>query len=664
MELLGGARLVGPEGPLRLERRTAALLAYLAVEGATPRARLAGLLWPASPEITARANLRQLLKRLRGTSGAELLEGTERVALSGGVEVDAARLWAHLRAGELTDAARFRGQLLAGLEFDDTEELAEWLRGARAALDGARLKAALAEAGRRQEAGELGAALEAAQGALEVEPLSEEAHRTLMRLYYLAGDRGAALAAYERCRALLRDTLGVEPLPETAALAREMTRARQPPRILPEPMPLSVLRPPELVGREREWAQLEAAWAAGQGILLCGEPGMGKTRLMQDFLASKGRSLYYAGRPGDRTVPYGTHSRTFRELLTLLQREGAPPPPAWVLRELSRLIPGLGEPPEPMRGESDRLRLYQAKVELLRMALRCGYNSLGFDDLQFVDEASALAGQYALGQLLQDAEVPLRSLHCFRRGELPPELEDIVYQGVASGHLVLVELRPLEIAGVEGMLASLGVPELGSLAEQVARYTGGNPLFVLETVKHLLETDGLKHGLPRNLPPPGRVGPIIASRLQRLSGPALLLARVLGVLRGDFSLELAAVVLGVGLAELLAQWGELEAAQVVRGSGFSHDLIGETVVATTPPPVKALLHHKAAQALEARGAAAARVAEHWLQAGEPERAAPALLQAAEDSRTSLLQDAADSYSRAAEAAFKAQGGRPRPKALG
>jgi hypothetical protein len=345
-------------------------------------------------------------------------------------------------------------------------------------------------------------------------------------------------------------------------------------------------------------------------------------------------------------VPYGTHSRTHRELLALLEREGAQPP-AWVRRELARLIPELGESPGPMRGEEDRLRLYQAKMELHRMAIQRGYDILGFDDLQYVDDASARAGHYILGQLA--GESPLRTFHCYRKGELPAETEDIIRQGVAAGQFFRLELQPLDTAGVEGLLSGLGLPDLEGLGERVARYTAGNPLFILETVKHLLEMGELKHGLPEHLPPPGRVGPIIASRLQRLSAPALQLARVLAVLRGDFSLELAALMLGEGLAALLAQWTELETAQVVRGGSFGHDLIGETVVATTPQPIKVVLHRKAAELLEARGAPAARVAEHWLQAGESRRAAPALLRAAEDSRTSLLPEADDFYSRAAAA---------------
>lgn len=655
LELLGGARLLGPGGPVRLDRRTAGLFVYLALEGATEKSRLAGLLWPESPEATARSNLRQLLHRLRSSVGAELIVGAGQLELAVGLEVDVVRLRSHARKDTHAVVAELTGELLAGLEFDDAEDFSQWLRGAREELDGLRHAAAMAEALRREEAGNFPAAIEYARRALELQPLSEEVHRRLMRLHYLAGDRGAALAAYERCRMALSTGLGVEPLPETVALAREIARGAQAPRSpASQHIPLSVLRPPVLAGREREWALMEAAWEAGQAIFISGEPGVGKTRLMQDFLAAKGRALCFMARPGDRVVPYGTHSRTYRELLELLQREGSPPEP-WVVRELARIIPGLGEPPGPIRDEVDMLRFYQAKIEMHRTAIARGYTLQGFDDLQCVDDVSAQSGYYILSQLMTDAPSPLRSIHCYRAGELPPMIASMVSEGVAMGQVLHLELKPLDMSGVEELLSSLGLPWVSSITEQVARYTAGNPLFVLETVKHLIETGAVAQGLPEHLPPPGKVGPVITSRLHRLSVKALHLARTLAVLGENFSLELAGQLLECGLQELIAQWTELETAQIVRGSGFSHDLIGERVEATMPPLVKTLLHRRAAEVLEAQGGNPIRVAEHWRQAGEPGRVAPTLLRAAEWSRLHHLpQEAAGFYTQAAEA-FEAQG---------
>src|SRR5262245_45059477 len=94
LELLGEARLVGPEGTGRLDRKEAALLAYLALEGATSRQRLAELLWPEADE-RARANMRQMLRRLRLSAGRELVEGREALSLVSDVTADAAQLQVH-----------------------------------------------------------------------------------------------------------------------------------------------------------------------------------------------------------------------------------------------------------------------------------------------------------------------------------------------------------------------------------------------------------------------------------------------------------------------------------------------------------------------------------------------------------------------------------------
>ena len=89
--LLGTPQLETPNGPVIFERKTAAVLAYLALEGSTPKYRLAGLLWPDSGEVAAKNNMRQLLRRLR-LAGAEVVTGDERIELRSEVEVDVKQL--------------------------------------------------------------------------------------------------------------------------------------------------------------------------------------------------------------------------------------------------------------------------------------------------------------------------------------------------------------------------------------------------------------------------------------------------------------------------------------------------------------------------------------------------------------------------------------------
>ncbi|MCL6569732.1 MAG: hypothetical protein K6T35_12870, partial [Meiothermus silvanus] len=81
LRLLGPPRLETPGGAFAPDRRAVAVLAYLALEGATPKYRLAGWLWPESGETTARNNMRQLLRRLRLAAG-EVVLGEDLIELA------------------------------------------------------------------------------------------------------------------------------------------------------------------------------------------------------------------------------------------------------------------------------------------------------------------------------------------------------------------------------------------------------------------------------------------------------------------------------------------------------------------------------------------------------------------------------------------------------
>jgi DNA-binding SARP family transcriptional activator len=93
LELLGRAQLLHEGQTLEpLERRAALMFAYLALEGPTSRAKLAGLIWAESTDEAARANLRQRLKRLKNALGAELIVPEETLRLRPDLEVDVVEL--------------------------------------------------------------------------------------------------------------------------------------------------------------------------------------------------------------------------------------------------------------------------------------------------------------------------------------------------------------------------------------------------------------------------------------------------------------------------------------------------------------------------------------------------------------------------------------------
>jgi DNA-binding SARP family transcriptional activator len=617
LELFGRGQLVGEDLVVRLERKTAALFAFLALEGATSRSKLAGMLWADSTEESARSSLRQRLYRLRTSVGKDLIVSDEPLRLDPSLAIDAVRFESLIFTSEYGKALELEGELLAGNDYDDCPDLNDWVLAARERLEAGRREALSSEANRLETAGDYQKALGRAQQLLTRDPISEDSHRRVMRLHYLAGNRPAAIQAFEHCKTILETQLGVEPLPETQNLAKLISSGDSLPQTtLPTrvSIPVQVLRPPVLAGREREWAQLETAWAAKNSLIIRGEPGVGKTRLMLDFAASKGAYVLLEGRPGDVGVPYASAARGLKRILeehTNLELS------KWVRQELSRILPDLEvDAPSAIGSDTEKLRFFSAILELFN---NLKVQAIVADDLQFMDSASLELWQYLKTQLTP----VFQTFSGYRTGELEASFEASLLQ-----ETTLIDLKPLETEGLNALLHGLELPGVTELAASLERYTGGNPMYILETLKSLLETDGITRGLPQHFPPPHKIGALIRHRLERLSPSALRLARVAAIAETDFNLELASQILEIKAFDLAELLGELEQAQVLVGMRFAHDLIFEATREGIPVPIKNLVHRSTATYLESLKSESARIAHHWLASDESMRAVPFLKDAA------------------------------------
>lgn len=598
LSVLAGGRLQKGEKILSLERKTAALLSYLCLEGPTSRSKLAGLLWPDSSEHTARANLRQLLKRLREASGDELISADDPMSISSELECDAAKLQVAAFLERHDQLGSLSGEFLSGYDYDDCPDFDDWRLATRDRLAEVRRELLMNALQKHEESGDYRSALDWAQQLLASNPISEETHRSVMRLHYQLGDRPAALKAYQRCKDILKREFGVEPLAETVALARAIDQGSVTPqsgnRTRQPSIPLSILRPPVLAGREAAWAQLEQAWAQSKPIFVSGDPGIGKSRLISDFVASKGAFLLLEARPNDRHIPLSSHARYLRQMLQMTSDPLEP----WVRSELSRLIPELSDTgPISLNSATDKLRLIEAEFTLAQRATR-GLVAIVNDDLHYMDATSFEAAVNLAARLVAPwQEDGPRSLSAFRRGELAPVVEAELHRLLAADAAVLIELEPLSPAAVRDMLGGLELSELNGLSDFFSRYTGGNPLFIVETVKSLFEAGALGRALPKHLPLPGRVRALLSQRLARLSASALRLLQVAALADEAFDTELARDVLDMDLLQLTDALAELEAAQMLRGGRFSHNLLLETVREELPLSVKALLWERISEAL-------------------------------------------------------------------
>jgi DNA-binding SARP family transcriptional activator len=615
MRLFGTARLSWGGVEVRPPtRKCVALLAYLAVrDGEVPRSELAELLWTGNGTAT----LRLELHRLRSLPGAAAwLQAGDVVRFD--CDSDHAAFRRALEAGDDGAALRCfdgtaKSALLHGLELRSAPAFDEWRAAERTRLD-ALVREALA---RRAEAlrrrGELTRADRYAERLLALDPSDESAHRTRIQTALERGDLRAAQRAFERCRRALAEELGVEPGPETRDLgqavawslalpARAVSNRRVPPELL---------RPPSLVGRGDAWEALERAWRLRRAVIAMGPSGLGKSRLLIDFVGSVAPARYalVRGRPGDAATPRATLARALHDLRARR-------------RTLARTMPEVGP-------ESDEDSLAAALLCVLQNT-----DALVVDDLQAFDEASCGVLCAALeASVVAGAWAGGRVLVAWRADESPEAHRAAVGRLVAARVAEVVELRPLSLDESRRLLADL---ELGGtwgseLVESLHARSGGNPLYLLETLRALAERGRLEDPglLSSDLQATERVRFALADRLGRLPEAVRRVAAWIAVVGDGAEASLLAEVADESAASVGEALARLVGAQLVEGMRFVHAVQREHLLEAFDEEGRRAAEAHVARVLERRGAAPELVAERWWAAGERARSRRWLLAAAE-----------------------------------
>lgn len=294
LHVLGPARITIDGAPAPAEllwRKHLALLVYLArsPRGARTREHLIGLLWSERDEKSARHSLSEALRVFRRVLGdTRVRADVDQVALDQtAVTLDCDELATRAASSDWAGAARLAaGEFLEGLSVPEANEFENWVAGERL-LWRTRSVEALTKWGEAQLAvAETAGARETALKALAQEPTAEAAARVAMRGLALDGDRAAALALFDRLAAAMRG-VATEPAPETRRLAERVREARVGRRVQATPSGARPRAP--LIGRSRELARLMTVWdgtrnGAAAVVVIEGEPGEGKTRLLEEFL--------------------------------------------------------------------------------------------------------------------------------------------------------------------------------------------------------------------------------------------------------------------------------------------------------------------------------------------------------------------------------------------
>jgi len=633
-------------------------------------------LWPKLDPESARNSLWVAVSRLRGllepevsphsTSSFILTEPAGyRFDPAGRCEIDVDAFLDRARAGEgfqqrgewvaaidayLAAESLYQGEYLAQDPYEDWAlPSRERLREAFLEVENA-LATCLLTLGRYREA------LAHARRALDHDPCDEGAWRLTMEAHYRAGEQDQELRAFERCRAALAQELGVDPLPETLTLHQRILQT--PPRLPRSPTPAL---PPSLslhlpfVGREREWALLNGLLQRamdGQGgvALLAGEPGIGKTRLLEELagLATARGAQVLAGRCHEleQNVAYAPILEALRSLLPTLSASSSPCPAAR-LATVAELLPELREmrpdlpAHHPLPPDEERARLLTSLAEVIRHCAQSEPLVLLLDDLHWADPSTLQVVHYLARQAGDQA---LLLVGAYRSTRVDAHHPLAAMRDQLARQHVLVEL-PLSAFRQEDVVLLLRI--LGSegpgaaLAEQLYRETEGHPYFLAEVLRTLvqegriaMDTGGRWHlaesrgpgeaGLDEQwlLPPSVRAAAL--GRLNRLLAPDRLLLDYASIIGREFSLPLMARLLDQPEAALAVQAERLCARGFLRPRPpdqyeFGHDLMRRAAYDALSEPRRRLLHRQAAEALLAGpgGTASGIVAGHYAASDRP-----------------------------------------------
>ena len=643
--------------------KAAVVLALLALEGQVERRRMAPLLWPGSSDGQARNNLRTLVHRLNQRLDAEMVAGAEHLRLDPAllcvVEQDDQTLLAALRAGG-PQACELLAR--AGLEAEPSEALAQWLGSARQRLLRQQLTglsetltALLRSADLARAPAQAERAIALARACVQLEPLSERWHRQLMDTLASCGDRAAALAAYEDCKAQLREQVGVLPDMQTRTVqlrilqgqAQEQQQAqgtatshelpqpsKQPMAVTAGLTPLGGAARYPLVEREAVLTQVHQALAQGQHVALHGEAGVGKTRLLR-HLSEEGLSEQVVIRPGARSEPYAAVGQLLQEVQPRRAARIGLPEQVELARFAPLAFPGV----QPSQASLWAPRLHAALKHWFEQLGTTGVKRLVLDDVHYADAASQAAfgallavGEDTAGkgtprQETASAGEPAASSHttlllAHRSGEIDPTLEEALMTAQAHGQARSVALPRLSLQGVRALLHAMHAEQTDAQSAQLLQRTGGNPLFVIQLAQHVQERASQSISKSRDQ----NVDALLRSRLAGCSAAAQQLATVAAVAAQDFSVELAQAVTGQPPLALMPAWSELQRRGIFADHGLAHDLVREAALSALPSAIARTLYRQVAQYLEAQGLKGSRVLNHWLAAEDFDRALPHAVQ--------------------------------------
>ena len=638
----------------KLERQ---LLAYICFHDSLhDRDDLASVFWSLGKRLAGRKNLSQLLWRVSQSIGQDVFASDrDSIQLEAAkVRIDLAEVrFALKRIGEHHDP------VAAGLIINATQlELFkgftdDWVFEARDQWQveltaGLRKLEHLAES-----AGAFEDVIQLAQAQIRLDPLNERANAAVIRTCLVLGRSSEARDHFEQYKQALKD-IGEVVSGKMRVLAERIQSGQSMSNIVPRAF-LEIGLGLPMIGRgvERERclkALVEAKLGMSRIVLIEGEPGIGKIRLLHnlaDDATWRGQNVLRATAQEFRQLEaYLVIQEMLSDNLGSLRLEvlRSQIDEMW-LQEAARVIPKLGRAKISRVALDDQhnlQRLRESLIEIIKTLSKIQPIAIFIDDLQWADDAS-LELLTAMARTLETLPIVLvigfRSLEAREKPQVWQCIETLDHFAFTSR----IQLEPLGKDKIKQLVQkALGIALLPEVAAHFEQISQGNPLFMLETLKVLLETgaalEDQRHWINRfqTMPLPTGLREVVVSRLLRLEPQTLEVVYLAAAIGASFDFELLQDLTQIPSLELLDMLDTLIRAgflhEVEPGFGFAHDQLRQTIYAQLSDMERSQLHGRILKTLEARASDAPEVlANHAERAEQLDLAKRYRLESAEHS---------------------------------
>jgi predicted ATPase len=689
INLLGPPEILWEGQLISVKRRIPrTLLYYLASnKNKVGRGTLLTLFWEDSPKTFARRRLREALSRIRAEipDPSILIIHSDLVGLDGNkISVDQRKFqellakignkpW-NLPEHEILPYKTFqdmihatdlwRGpQFLAGSDLPSSSQMEDWWQQTNQKLVQMRIRLLIRLSDHYRAIGQLDDAINCAYQALESNNLNEDLHLRVLRLLADMQLHQEARQYYSYVTELLIKELDSYPSQQLVSIYRQI-QSESTPKIDPSQPNWRILVSLQtpFVGRQEEFKRLNNALHSGGGVIVSGESGLGKTRFVQEFCelyANDRRILVSPARQAEIILPYQPIIDLLRN--NIQAAEWKELPAIWaeslaaLLPELLSVHPTISPPGSSLNPEQFRSTLLEAIRQIFVLTADKNDLIIFVDDAQWADEASlsTLAYLTERSPFTKNALIILS----MRTDDISPSSAGFIKIFADPINSRLIELPRLSFSEISSLgRYVLGYPLSLELTRMLEHDTGGNPFFILETLRTVQETETRSaFSNQASLPLADSVHTLIQNRIDRLSPLARETIEFAAVIGTEFDPELISMANQQDITIVSRAIEELKQRHLVDTVShpyqelccrFIHDKIRETILLEINSVRLRFLHENVARAMEQQFNGQPRnqsavLAQHFESAGKLSDAIQYWLKAGQWARR--LYRAAEAY---------------------